>query len=67
LTGSSDFRSWGEDRRAPGDRQGVEVQVNHDEEVANRIDPVSCAAAREGNCEALTGERQPLMQIDVEV
>jgi hypothetical protein len=45
------------------------VQVNHDEEVANRIDPVSCAAAREGNCEALTGERtgQPLMQIDVEV
>jgi len=38
------------------------VQVHHDEEVANRIDPESCAAAREGISEALTGEctGQPL-------
>jgi hypothetical protein len=38
------------------------VQVHHDEEVANRIDPESCAGAREGIGEALTGERtgQPL-------
>src|SRR5215471_2515860 len=38
------------------------VQVHHDEGVANRIDPESCAAAREGFGEALTGERtgQPL-------
>jgi hypothetical protein len=38
------------------------VQVHHDEAVANRIDPESCAAAREGISEALTGERtgQPL-------
>src|SRR5882672_11692034 len=38
------------------------VQVHHDEGVANRIDPESCAVAREGNSEALTGERtgQPL-------
>jgi hypothetical protein len=38
------------------------VQVHHDEEVANRIDPESCAAAREGIGEALTGDRtgQPL-------
>jgi hypothetical protein len=38
------------------------VQVHHDEGVANRIDPESCAAAREGISEALTGERigQPL-------
>ena len=38
------------------------VQVHHDEEVANRIGPGSCAAAREGNSEALTGEctGQPL-------
>jgi hypothetical protein len=38
------------------------VEVHHDEGVANRIDPESCAAAREGNSEALTGERagQPL-------
>src|SRR5215471_11086482 len=38
------------------------VQVHHDEGVANRIDPESCAAAREGNSEALTGEHtgQPL-------
>jgi hypothetical protein len=38
------------------------VQVHHDEGVANRIDPESCAAAREGIGEALTGERtgQPL-------
>ena len=38
------------------------MQVHHDEEVANCIDPESCAAAREGIGEALTGERtgQPL-------
>jgi hypothetical protein len=38
------------------------VQVHHDEGVANRIDPESCAVAREGHSEALTGERigQPL-------
>jgi len=38
------------------------VQVNHDEGVANRSDPESCADAREGIGEALTGERigQPL-------
>jgi hypothetical protein len=38
------------------------VEVHHDEGVANRIDPESCAAAREGISEALTGERtgQPL-------
>jgi hypothetical protein len=38
------------------------VQVHHDEEVANRIGPESCAAAREGISEALTGEctGQPL-------
>src|SRR5476651_2388836 len=38
------------------------VQVHHDEGIANRIDPESCADAREGIGEALTGERigQPL-------
>ena len=38
------------------------MQVHHDEGVANRIDPESCADAREGIGEALTGERigQPL-------
>ena len=38
------------------------MQVHHDEGVANRIDPQSCADAREGIGEALTGERigQPL-------
>ena len=38
------------------------MQVHHDEGVANRIDPESCVAAREGISEALTGERigQPL-------
>ena len=38
------------------------MQVHHDEEVANRIDPESCADTREGIGEALTGERigQPL-------
>ena len=38
------------------------MQVHHDEGVANRIDPKSCAVAREGIGEALTGERtgQPL-------
>ena len=38
------------------------VQVHHDEEVANRIDPESCAVACEGYGEALTGDctGQPL-------
>jgi hypothetical protein len=38
------------------------VQVPYDEGVANRIDPESCAVAREGLGEALTGGRigQPL-------
>jgi hypothetical protein len=38
------------------------VQVHHDEGVAIHIDPESCAAAREGISEALTGEciGQPL-------
>ena len=38
------------------------MQVHHDEGVANRIDPKSCADSREGIGEALTGERigQPL-------
>ena len=38
------------------------MQVHHDEGVANRIDPESCAGVREGIGEALTGERigQPL-------
>src|ERR1700726_465815 len=38
------------------------VQVHHDEGVATRIDPESCADARDGIGEALTGERigQPL-------
>ena len=38
------------------------VQGHHDEGIANRIGPESCAAAREGNSEALTGEHtgQPL-------
>jgi len=38
------------------------VQVHHDEGVANHIEPESCAAVREGSCEALTGEctGQPL-------
>jgi hypothetical protein len=38
------------------------VQVHHNEGVAIHIDPESCAVAREGIGEALTGERigQPL-------
>jgi hypothetical protein len=32
------------------------VQVPYDEGVANHIDPESCAAAREGLGEALTGD-----------
>ena len=38
------------------------MQVHHDGGVANRIDPESCAGAREGIGEALTGEctGQPL-------
>jgi hypothetical protein len=38
------------------------VQVSHDEGVAIHIGPESCAVAREGFCEALTGGRigQPL-------
>ena len=31
--------------------------VHHDEGVAIHVDPESCAAAREGISEALTGER----------
>jgi hypothetical protein len=42
-------------RRETGKEQMV--QVHHDERVANYIDPESCAAAREGFGEALTGER----------
>ena len=47
-------------RRETGKEQMV--QVHHDEGVANRIDPESCADAHEGIGEALTGERigQPL-------
>src|SRR5262245_54473782 len=41
---------------APGDRQG-RVQVPCDEGVAIHIGPESCAVAREGLGEALTGER----------
>ena len=33
------------------------MEVHHDEGVANRIDPESCADACEGIGEALTGER----------
>jgi len=42
------------------------VQVHHDEEVANRIDPESCAVARKGISEALTGEciGQPLSRAE---
>ena len=38
------------------------MQVHHGEGIAIHIAPESCAAAREGNSEALTGERvgQPL-------
>lgn len=38
------------------------MQVHHDEGVAIRIDPESCAVVREGLGEALTGEHtgQPL-------
>ena len=38
------------------------MQVHHDEGVANRIDPESCAGTREGSDEASAGERigQPL-------
>ena len=32
------------------------IQVPYDEGVANHIDPESCAVAREGGREALTGE-----------
>ena len=32
------------------------MQVHHDEGIAIHIDPESCAAAREGNSEALTGD-----------
>src|SRR5467141_2166426 len=38
-------------------RQGVRVKVPNDERVANDIGPESCAAAREGRREALTGVR----------
>ena len=45
------------------------MQVHHDEGVANRIDPESCAVAREGIGEALTGERtgQPLSRESLKV
>ena len=38
------------------------MQVHHDEGIAIHIDPESCAVARKGDSEALTGERagQPL-------
>ena len=32
------------------------MQVHHDEGIANRIDPESCAVAREDHGEALTGD-----------
>jgi hypothetical protein len=41
---------------APGDKKSV-VRVHHDEGVAIHIDPESCADARKGIGEALTGER----------
>jgi hypothetical protein len=45
------------------------VRVRHDEGVANRIDPESCAAIREGYGEASTGEctGQPLSRERSEV
>jgi hypothetical protein len=42
-------------RRETGKEQGV--RVPHDEGIANHIDPASCAGAREGVGEALTGDR----------
>jgi hypothetical protein len=42
-------------RRETGKEQMV--QVHHDEGVANRVDPESCADSREGIGEALTGAR----------
>ena len=47
-------------RRETGKEQMV--QFHHDKGVASRIDPESCAAAREGISETLTGESigQPL-------
>ena len=43
------------------------MKVPHDEGVANHIDPESCAAARQGPGEALTGERigQPSPHFDL--
>ena len=41
-------------RRETGRKSGV--RVPRDEGVANHIDPESCAVAREGTGEALTGE-----------
>ena len=45
------------------------MQVHHDEGVANRIDPESCASTREGIGEALTGERigQPLSRESLKI
>jgi hypothetical protein len=45
------------------------VQVPHDEGVATHINPESCAVAREGNGEALTGEHtgQPLSRESFEI
>src|SRR5260370_20790777 len=59
ATRGYDFRE-GQDNviaRAPQNRQGVRVKVPNDERVANDIGPESCAAAREGRREALTGVR----------
>ena len=54
-------------RRETGREQMV--QVHHDEEVTNRVDPGSCAAACEGIGEALTGDRtgQPLSRESTDV
>ena len=42
---------------ASGRPAGLMVKVRYSEGVANHTDPESCADAREGICEALTGER----------
>ena len=54
--GPQNGRDWVESgvRRETGKEQMV--QVHHDEGVANRIDPESCAVACEGNSDALTRE-----------
>ena len=45
----------GPERRETGKEQ--EVRVLYDEDLASHIGPESCGVAREGACEALTGER----------